>query len=142
MLLAMRRTAEKKFTARCLFLEIVKSISTEYAPGPFRLYCDDFRPSNILIDLHTLRVSGAIDWEFTYAAPAEFTCVAPWWLLLQNPEDWESDLNEFLSGYTPRLRVFLEALRECEVELIERHVLSDAQRLSVRMERSMETGLF
>ncbi|KNG88819.1 hypothetical protein ANOM_002487 [Aspergillus nomiae NRRL 13137] len=54
----------KKFNARCLFLNIAKNLCVEYPEGPFRLYCDDFRPSNVLIDLDTLRVSGVIDWEF------------------------------------------------------------------------------
>ncbi|PLB47590.1 hypothetical protein P170DRAFT_496393 [Aspergillus steynii IBT 23096] len=136
----------KKFTARCLFLDITKRLCTENSQGPFRLYCDDFRPSNILIHLDTasraLRVSGAIDWEFTYAAPAEFTYVAPWWLLLQSPEDWEGGLNEFLARYMPRLRVFLEVLSDREDRLIEQGVLSETQRLSHRMEHSMESGLF
>ncbi|RAL02216.1 phosphotransferase family protein [Aspergillus ibericus CBS 121593] len=135
----------KKFTARCLFLNITKKLGTEHTQGPFRLYCDDFRPSNILIDLDTtrgFRVSGVIDWEFTYTAPAEFIQVAPWWLLLQSLEDWEGDLNEFLIRYTPRLHTFLEVLSDCENKLIEQHLLSESQRLSPRMALSMETGLF
>jgi hypothetical protein len=120
----------------------MRKLFTENCQGPFRLYCDDFRPLNILIDLKDFRVSGVIDWEFTYAVPAEFIYIAPWWLLLQSPEDWESDLNQFLIRYTPRFRVFLEALSDCENELIEQHILSESQRLSPRMERSMETGLF
>ncbi|KAE8348270.1 kinase-like protein [Aspergillus coremiiformis] len=132
----------KKFTARCLFLNITKELCAEHSQGPFRLYCDDFRPSNVLIDLSTSRVSGVIDWEFTYAAPAEFTYVAPWWLLLQSPEDWESDLNQFLIRYFPRLRTFLEVLCNYENKLIEQQLLSESQRLSPRMEHSMETGLF
>lgn len=135
----------KKFTARCLFLNVMKQLSTKTSQGPFRLYCDDFRPSNVLIDRdgsHVLRVSGVIDWEFTYAAPAEFTYVAPWWLLLQSPEDWEGDLNQFLNRYSPKLRAFLEVLNDCESSFIERHLLSESQRLSLRMRHSMETGLF
>lgn len=132
----------RKFTARCLFLDITKKVCAEHHQGPFRLYCDDFRPSNVLIDLDASRVSGVIDWEFTYAAPAEFTYVAPWWLLLQSPEDWEGDLNQFLIHYFPRLRAFLEVLSHHENKLIEQHLLSESQRLSTRMEHSMETGLF
>ncbi|KAJ5177824.1 uncharacterized protein N7500_000523 [Penicillium coprophilum] len=132
----------KKFTARCLFLNITKNLWTEYPQGPFRLYCDDFRPSNVLIDLDDSHVSGVIDWEFTYAAPAEFTWVAPWWLLLQSPEDWEGDLNLFLARYSPRLHAFLEVLSDHESKLIEQQLLSKSQRLSSRMEDSMETGLF
>ena len=132
----------RKIAARFLFLNIVKKFSTEYSHSRFRLYCDDFRPSNVLVNLTDGSVSGVIDWEFTYAAPAEFTHVAPWWLLLQSPEDWEDDLNQFLSRYTPKLRVFLEALHDCENKLIEQRRLSESQRLSPHMERSMETGLF
>ncbi|KAJ5424053.1 hypothetical protein N7491_009269 [Penicillium cf. griseofulvum] len=91
------------------------------------------RPSNVLIDLDTSGVSGIIDWEFTYAEPAEFT----WWLLLQNSEDWEGDLNLFLTQYSPKLRAFLEDLSEHEKQLL----LSEPQRLSPRMQDSMATGL-
>jgi hypothetical protein len=132
----------RKFIARCLFLDITKKLCTEHPLEPFRLYCDDFRPSNVLVDLDTSRVSGVIDWEFTYAAPAEFTWVAPWWLLLQSPEDWEGDLNLFLTRYSPRLRAFLGVLSEHENKLIEQQLLSESQRLSPRMQDSMETGLF
>lgn len=62
--------------------------------------------------------------------------------MLQNPEDWESDLNEFLTRYTPRLHLFLEALRDCVMEQMEQGMLSESQRLSIRMEQSLENGLF
>lgn len=130
--------------ARPLFRKIVPGILREHRYGPFRLYCDDFRPSNVLIDLQNLHITGVVDWEFTYAAPTEFTYIAPWWLLLQSPEDWESDLQEFLERFMPRLRLFLEALRECEDERAKEEdgVPADSQRLSSRMERSVDTGLF
>lgn len=92
---------QKKYTARCLFLNVAKNLCAENPQGPFRLYCDNFRPSNVMIDLETFRASGVIDWEFAYAAPAEFTYVAPWWLLLQSPEDWDGDLNQFLLRILP-----------------------------------------
>ena len=133
---------QKKYVARCLFRKLTRDVSTEYRHGPFRLFCDDFRPSNVLIDHVNLTVAGVIDWEFTYVAPAEFTYTAPWWLLLQNPEDWESDLTEFLARYTPRFRVFLETLRECETEKLQNGTLLDSQCLSERMARSLENGLF
>lgn len=95
-----------------------------------------------MIDLNSFRVSGVIDWEFTYAASAEFTYVAPRWLLLRSPEDWEDDFNLFLTRYSPRLRAFSEVLGDCENKLIEQHRLSESQRLSQRMMYSMETGLF
>ena len=44
----------------------------------------------------------------------------------------------------PRLRLFLDALRECEDQMAKEGngVLADSQRLSERMERSLDTGLF
>lgn len=132
----------KKYVARCLFRRISREISKEHRNGPFRLFCDDLRPDNILIDASKLIVSGAIDWEFTYVAPVEFTYTAPWWLLLERPEEWEPDLNQFLVRYIPRFRIFLEALRECETRKINEGSLSDSQRLSDDMENSMEKGLF
>ncbi|KAH8706068.1 kinase-like domain-containing protein [Talaromyces proteolyticus] len=132
----------KKYIARCLFRKISREIPKEHRDGPFRLFCDDLRPGNILVDASNLTVSGAIDWEFTYAAPAEFTYTAPWWLLLERPEEWEPDLNQFLARYMPRFHIFLDTLRECERSKIIEGSLSDSQRLSGAMEVSMETGLF
>ncbi|PLB41377.1 phosphotransferase family protein [Aspergillus candidus] len=131
----------KKFTARCLFLDITRILCAEHLQEPFQLYCDDFRPSNVLLNLDPFRISGVINWEFTYAAPAEFTWVAPWWLLLQSPKDWEGDLDLFLSRYVPRLRLFLEVLSDHESKLIERQLLSESQRLSPPMEDSIGSGL-
>lgn len=132
----------KKYVARCLFRGIARTVSREYCHGPFRLFCDDFRPDNILVDAPKLDITGAIDWEFTYVAPVEFTHAAPWWLLLERPEDWELDLNHFLERYIPRLHIFLEALRECESRKINHGSLSESQCLSDHMENSMENGLF
>ncbi|KAG8407064.1 hypothetical protein J3459_016360 [Metarhizium acridum] len=131
---------QKKYVARCLFRRIARQISTH--PGPFRLYCDDFRPSNVLVSPSDFTVTGVIDWEFTYVAPAEFTYSAPWWLLFESPEAWESDLSEFLIRYTPRLQLFLKVLRFCEEEQIAKGSLTTLQRLSDRMEMSMENGSF
>jgi hypothetical protein len=77
-------------------------------------------------------------------APAEFTYVAPWWLMLQSPEDWDSDsnLDDFLARYKPRLALFLDVLRSCEDEKIAEGTLLNSQRLAAPMEDSMESSLF
>lgn len=130
----------KKFVARCLFSKVVQRI--QFHEGPFQLYCDDFRPSNVLVDLKNFRIAAAIDWEYTYVAPTEFSSVAPWWLLLQAPEDWESDLMEFLTRYKPRFHLFLDALRGAESDMISDGTLLESQRLSPRMGESLDNGLF
>ncbi|KAH8425249.1 uncharacterized protein LDX57_003005 [Aspergillus melleus] len=142
----------RKYTARCLFLDIVtnklhlhlnqnRDPSNPSAPKQkegFKLYCDDLRPSNVLINTRTGKISGVIDWEFTYGAPSEFTTVAPWWLLLQSPEDWEDDLHLFLNRYRPRLKLFLEILKKREDVLIAQNQLLEEERLSIYMQRSIE----
>ncbi|OOF97130.1 hypothetical protein ASPCADRAFT_165669 [Aspergillus carbonarius ITEM 5010] len=132
----------KKYIARCLFRKLSRQISTEHCAGPFRLYCDDLRPDNSLVDEPRLMVTGVVDWEFTYAAPVEYTYAAPWWLLLERPEDWEEDLNVFLDRYMPRFRQFLEVLRDCEAIKLRQGSLAPEQRLSDVMEKSIESGLF
>lgn len=131
----------KKYIARCLFRKISREIS-KHCSGPFRLYCDDLRPDNVLVDASRLIVAGVIDWEFAYAAPVEFTYAAPWWLLLERPEDWEPDLDQFLVRFMPRFHTFLEVLQDCEARKIKDGSLLQSQRLSTAMEKSLETGLF
>ncbi|KAJ5087331.1 phosphotransferase enzyme family protein, partial [Penicillium angulare] len=130
----------KRFIARCLFRKIARQfpMKSDY----YRLYCDDLRPSNVLVLGQDLTVTGVIDWEYTYVAPVEFTYAAPWWLLFEAPEDWESDLNQFLHRYTPRLHVFSNILRSREDKQIQMQTMKESQRLSNIMAHSMENGTF
>ncbi|KAL6855532.1 hypothetical protein ACO1O0_006681 [Amphichorda felina] len=133
----------KKYIARCLFRRITQEIPTK--PGPFRLWCDDLRPSNVLVNDtgSEFEVTGVIDWEFTYAAPVEFTHAAPWWLLFESPEAWEPDLKQFLATrFEPRLQLFLKCLRAIEDAQLQQGTLKESQRLSGHMERSMDDGSF
>ncbi|KAJ9213427.1 hypothetical protein DTO166G4_4870 [Paecilomyces variotii] len=129
-----------KYVARQLFLKIAKEFSTPYNEGPFPLYCDDLRPTNVIVDAD-LNIRGVIDWEYCYAAPAELTFCSPWWLLLKHPDEWD-DLTEFWEEYRPRHHLFIQALQDEENEMIQRGDLSEHQRLSLRMARSLENGDF
>ncbi|KAJ5096408.1 hypothetical protein NUU61_005764 [Penicillium alfredii] len=63
--------------------------------GPFKLFCDDFGPANVLTNSeHNYRIVGAIDREFSYCASAEFLYDPPSWLLLERPEYWEEGLED------------------------------------------------
>lgn len=132
----------KKYVARCLFRSASRTISQEHCNGPFKLFCDDLSPSNLLVDPQTYSVNGVVDWEWTYVAPAEFTYAAPWWLLLQRPESWDADLRHFVPRYNRVLPVFLDALQECEDAKIREGTLLESQRLSKAMAESMENGMF
>lgn len=84
--------------------------------GSFRLWCDDFRPVNVLVDEGD-QVLGVIDWEFAYTAPTQFTLDCPWWLLLDTPETWTAGIDDWISKYTSRLETWLSAMKEVEAEV-------------------------
>ncbi|PNY26322.1 Uncharacterized protein TCAP_03752 [Tolypocladium capitatum] len=109
--------------------------------GPFKLWCDDLRPANILVDADH-RIVGVVDWEFTYSAPVDFTYSPPWWLLLVMPEEWPRGLDDWAATYEPRLKTFLGAIEAKEREFIEQGRLDESQVLSTHMRRSWETGDF
>jgi aminoglycoside phosphotransferase (APT) family kinase protein len=57
----MMKQTEGNFVARFLFLRIMRQLSTKHRHGPFPLFCDDLRPSNVIVDAD-LNVRGVIDW--------------------------------------------------------------------------------
>ncbi|KXH65743.1 phosphotransferase [Colletotrichum salicis] len=81
----------------------------------FHLWCDDFRPDNILVDDNG-DVLETIDWEFAYAGPTQFTLDSPWWLLLDFPESWENGIDDWTTTYEKRLPTWLLALEKAENE--------------------------
>ncbi|EED22752.1 hypothetical protein TSTA_062390 [Talaromyces stipitatus ATCC 10500] len=120
----------QKYIARCLF----RKITREYQlcgddSGPFKLFCDDFRPGNVLANAE-FQMTGALDWEFTYAAPTGFAYSPPFWLILELPEHWANGLDDWIQNYEKVLPVFLRILREREQAAIDRHILKDTDRLS------------
>ncbi|GJC80902.1 hypothetical protein ColLi_03740 [Colletotrichum liriopes] len=102
----------------------------------FRLWCDDFRPANVLIDEND-NVLGAIDWEFAYVGPTQFVLDSPWWLLLDMPEMWDDGIENWTCVYEKRLQTWLLALEEAEKEMSSGSFL-----LSAYMRESWETGRF
>lgn len=134
----------RKYIARSLFRKLAaEGRFTTYSTdlGPFNIWCDDLRPSNVLINEH-LQIVGVVDWEFTYAAPAEFSHGPPWWLLLEQPEYWLDGIEAWTKVYESRLRTFLKVLREQEDRAIDRGRLKDEERLSATMQQSWESGDF
>lgn len=106
----------------------------------FPLWCDDLQTGNILLDDND-NVTGVIDWEFTYTAPAQFCLDPPWWLLIEMPEVWILGLENFSARFSKTLPIWLEAVEEVERGVDpESHHLS--QPWSVYMRQSWETGRF
>ncbi|KAJ6119238.1 hypothetical protein N7523_003518 [Penicillium sp. IBT 18751x] len=130
----------RKFIARQLFYTLArdKRLSLpSFENGPFKLWCDDFRPANIFLN-EDMHIAGVVDWKFTYAAPVEFSYAPPWWLLIEKPEYWSEGIEDWAGIFDRRLKIFLAAMRHCE----DMDAQYSQRRLSDQMQRSWESGDF
>ena len=105
--------------------------------GSFRIWCDDLRPGNILLDKDR-EVVAFIDWEFAYIAPTQFALDPPWWLLLDIPEMWPDGIDEWVRVYELRLKTWLCAMEQAE----KKSDITSEFTLSTYMRESWETGRF
>ncbi|KAE8326017.1 hypothetical protein BDV39DRAFT_193962 [Aspergillus sergii] len=106
----------RKFVSRKLFSELAREgrlTQSTNDHGPFTTWCDELRPLNAMVN-KSLQIVGAIDWEFTYAAPVEFSHAPPWWLVLEQPEYWPDGIDAWTKAFETRLQTFLEVLTERE----------------------------
>lgn len=135
--------AQARFIARHRFAQLISKYCINDA-GPFILYCDDLRPSNMLVDPDTLQITAVLDFEFTNAMPAQFTYDPPWWLLLSGPETWleRSSIEEFRDRYEPRMEQFLQALEFVEGSSVTEAKPLPEPPLSARMRDSWGCGRF
>lgn len=94
------------FVARCLVRDMLcrrqSSIGEPHQLSPkaeaqtdqphetFRLWGDDFRPDNVLLDENGV-VVGVVDWEYTYFAPETYWVNPPWWLPVEIMDDNYND---------------------------------------------------
>lgn len=134
----------RKFVARFLFRKLVRDQNLRaqwiaFENGPFPIWCDDFRPANVLVN-DDLKIVGVVDWDFKYTAPVEFTHAPPWWLILDKPEYWPKGLDDWCIEYEKRLETFLDAMVQCEEA--PNTPIAESQRLSGAMRRSWESGDF
>lgn len=132
----------RKYIARCLFRKITREHDLcANDTGPFKLFCDDLRPGNILIN-DNYKMVAAIDWEFTCSAPMEFAYCPPFWLLIENPEYWKEGLSDWTKTFGERLGTFLKVMKRREDAAINQGILTEEQRLAENMRRSWESGDF
>ncbi|KAH8746937.1 kinase-like domain-containing protein [Diaporthe sp. PMI_573] len=108
--------AWRQFIARRCFAKLIPTYGTVDNAGPFRLFCDDLRPTNMLVDPKTLRITAVFDFEFTNVMPAQFAYDVPWWLLLQPPAVWlrDGNMEDFLRLFEPRKDQFIRAVERAE----------------------------
>ncbi|KAK2751665.1 phosphotransferase enzyme family protein [Colletotrichum kahawae] len=134
-------TAWRQFVARRCFEKLIPSYGAIDDAGPFRIYCDDMRPSNMLVDPDTLEITAVLDFEFTNALPAQYVYDVPWWLLLRRPIILleKMTMEEFLNLFIPRKDQFIRAVERIEAQSGMR---AGNDRLSVRMQESWDSGRF
>lgn len=157
-----------KFVARHLFRQRARAggcfgtarpqrKSVKKKKETFRLWVDDLRPHNILIDAD-LNIVGVIDWEWAYFAPESYVQDPPWWLMLGRPEHWRGTVLQFRDEFAKSLDIFLKELRAAEEEehrgegrnsrptdqrLKALNLDADARvQLSDRMRQNWDSGLF
>ncbi|PYH99828.1 phosphotransferase family protein [Aspergillus ellipticus CBS 707.79] len=134
----------RKFVARRLFRKLAREKRLTNPPfenGPFKMWCDDLRPANVLLN-ERMKIVGVVDWKFTYAAPVEFSLAPPWWLLIEQPESWPNGIDDWTKEFDRRLKTFLKAMRGCEDATIQHGRLKTDQRLSGHMQQSWDSGDF
>ncbi|RAH87228.1 hypothetical protein BO86DRAFT_423725 [Aspergillus japonicus CBS 114.51] len=128
----------EKYACRCLLKAVaLRFICPPDNDGPFKLFCDDLCPGNVLVD-DSLHVTGVIDWEFCYAAPAQFAGSIPWWLLLERPQKILNNEGPkaFFRSFSSRADCFLRAL---ELKEKARGLGVEDDLLSARMRQSIDT---
>ncbi|GKZ29534.1 hypothetical protein AbraIFM66950_005371 [Aspergillus brasiliensis] len=111
-------------------------LSPEDNYGPFKLFCDDLCPGNVLVN-DALQIVWIIDWEFCYAAPVQFAGSIPWWLLLERPHRiiCKSGVNAFYDEFLPKAELFLQCM---EAKESEQGISPSDSNLSARMRRSIQ----
>jgi hypothetical protein len=132
--------AWSQLVARRRFAELIPAYCVDDA-GPFRLFCDDLRPTNMLADPETLRITAVLDFEFTNAMPAQFAYDPPWWLLLKQPAGWvrEGEMQKFLDFFVPRKEQFIRAMERAEAKS---PPPAGQSCISARMRDSWDSGRF
>lgn len=130
--------------ARQLFRKLAKDkrlFNPLFEKGPFKLWCDDLRPAHAFLH-KDLKIAGVVNWEFTYAATAEFSFAPPWWLLVEKPEYWAQGLEYWTRAFDYRLKTFLKVMKDREDIAIQQNRLEEDQRLSSTMYQSWRSGDF
>lgn len=106
-------------------LQVVASQLVEpgYASGPYKLVCDDLGLANLIVrSADDLTVVGVVDLEWSYAGPAQLFGSAPWWLLQDRLNNYDTFLDKeeaprVLERYLHNLGLFKAVLEEEEARI-------------------------
>ncbi len=108
--------------------QVLKSLAPSWVEekhdhGPFKLVFDDVSLTSLIVrSKDDLTIVGLVDLEWVYVAPAQMAASAPWWLLQDRLNNWDTfyDKDEALAlapRYLRHLQVFQRVLAEEEEKL-------------------------
>ncbi|KAI5864632.1 hypothetical protein GGS23DRAFT_457488 [Durotheca rogersii] len=127
-----------------IYFNIMKALITRHVlpghdKGPFKLTCDDFQPTNMIVNNEQdLKVVAVIDWEWSYTAPAQLVNSTPTWLLIQSPNAWAS-VDERLTRFNWHLELYTRILEEEEPKILGDGIVAD-QKPSTMLRACQEDG--
>ncbi|KAF8852949.1 hypothetical protein BDZ45DRAFT_749016 [Acephala macrosclerotiorum] len=98
-----------------------------------KLFGDDIRLGNILVDPETFQITAVLDFEFWYIAPAQFLYSPPPWLMLKEPWEWDQNEEE---EYKVKLRSYTKIMEE------EEEACGQDHSFSCLMQQYMNDGTF
>jgi hypothetical protein len=129
-----------RYVARHCFGKLILTHGIVENSGPFRVFCNDLRPLNMLVNPKTMRITALLNFEFTNVMPAQFAYDLPWWLILQPPGIGVSEeKQEFLALFEPRKEQFIHVIERVEA----RSTLPAGEpRLSARIQESWDSERF
>jgi hypothetical protein len=108
--------------------------------GPFKLTCDDFQPTNMIVNNEQeLKVIAVIDWEWSYTAPAQMVNSTPSWLVIQSPHIWAT-VDDRLTRFNKHLEIYTRILEEEEPKIL-MNSIHDDHKPSKILRATQEKGL-
>ncbi|KAK8213130.1 kinase-like domain-containing protein [Phyllosticta paracitricarpa] len=102
--------AFQNFNTAYLLRSIAQHFAAKIEGMPHKLYCDDLRFGNIIVN-DSYDILAIIDFEFTYAAPASFLGSPPWWLAGTEPFEWNDHDKK---DYEAKMDMFIDELEQEE----------------------------
>ncbi|PVH75194.1 phosphotransferase enzyme family protein-like protein [Cadophora sp. DSE1049] len=114
-----------RYVARHCFAKLIPTYGMIDDAGPHRLFCDDMRPSNMLVNPETMDITALLDFEFT------------------NPgievSEGETGKQKFLDLFEPRKEQFIHVMERVEARSARP---AGEPLLSARMRDSWDSGRF
>lgn len=119
---------------------IARHVLPGHDKGPFKLTCDDFQPTNMIVNnTRDLKIVAVIDWEWSYTAPAQLVSSTPTWLVIESPNAWSS-VDKRLVRFNKHLELFTRILKEEELKTLGDDIPED-QRPSALLRACQKNGL-